>query len=64
MSAAVGQWSVGAPLHVGGQRNVIVVAGMPYVVSYVFKSLCIVGLPYASTMTIVDPVPSKAAGKS
>ena len=59
-----GQMSVGAPLQVGGQSIVTVVAGMPKVVSNLFRSAWAVGLPKASTITIVDPVPSSPAGKS
>ena len=59
-----GQTSVGAPVQVGGQRIVTVVVGRPKVVSYVFRSDWAVGLPNASTMTIVEPVPLSPAGKS
>ena len=54
-----GQLSVAAPVQVGPQRMFTVVGGSPKVVSKVFKSLCIVGLPKASTMTTFWPDPSR-----
>src|SRR5712691_10228080 len=53
-----GQESDDEPVNVGPQSMVTVAGGRPNVVSNLFRSLCIVGLPNASTMTIVEPDPS------
>jgi len=59
-----GQLSEAAPVHDGPQSTVTVAVGRPKVVSKVFRSDCMVGLPKASTITIVEPVPSSPLGKS
>ena len=52
-----GQVSVPLPVHVGPQSMVTVVGGRLKVLSNVFKSVWMVGLPNASTITMVDPFP-------
>ena len=54
----IGQLSALVPVQVDPQSIVRVVEGRPNVVSNVFRSLWTVGLPNASTMTIVWPLPS------
>ena len=63
LGSKAGHWSVGEPVQVGPHKTVTVVAGIPKALSKVFRSLCSVGLPKASTITIVWPVPSRPLGK-
>src|SRR6266705_1712213 len=53
LGSNTGHLSLDEPVHVGPHKMVTLAAGRPNVLSNVFKSLCIVGLPKASTMTIV-----------
>jgi hypothetical protein len=61
----VGHLSVAAPVQVGPQSIVkLGGAAMLKFPSKSAKSLAMVGLPNASTMTIVEPVPVSVDGKS